>query len=126
MTTKSSCEAELVCGSDASSELLGIRNSMLSRNHTDQKAIIVQDNKSAATIMNNGLSSVRRTKHMNIKYFFTQDYIEDGQLEVRYIGTNDMIADVLSKPLIGGQFMRLRDILLGYAIHNWEGSLLGS
>ena len=116
MTTRSSCESELVCGSDSASEVLGLRNYMLTRNHTEHKAILVQDNQSAATIMTNGLASVRKTKHMNL--------IEDGQLEVRSIGTNDMIADVLSKPLVGEQFMRLRNILLGYALHQWEGNVL--
>jgi hypothetical protein len=100
MTTRSSCESELVCGSDSASEVLGLRNYMLTRNHTEHKAILVQDNQSAATIMTNGLASVRKTKHMNLKYFFIKDYVEDGQREVRSIGTNDMIADVLSKPLV--------------------------
>jgi hypothetical protein len=97
---------------------------MMTRNLTEHKAILFQDNQSAATIMTNGLSSVRRTKHMALKYFFIKDYVEDGQLEVRYTGTNDMVADVLSKPLVGEQFMRLRNILLGYALHQWEGTAL--
>jgi hypothetical protein len=45
---------------------------------------------------------------MNLKYFFIKDYVEDGQLEVRSIGTNDMIADVLSKPLVGEQFIAVK------------------
>jgi hypothetical protein len=36
----------------------------------------------------------------------------------------DVVADVLSKPLVGEQFMRLRNILLGYALHQWEGTAL--
>jgi hypothetical protein len=94
---KSECRIQIICHADASfgiraegksqsarvssaSEVLGLRNYMVTRNLTGQKAILVQDNQSAATIMTNGLSSVRRTKHMALKYF----YVEDGQMEVRY------------------------------------------
>jgi len=52
-------------------------------------------------------------KHLNIKYFFVKNYIDDKQLEIKYIPTNNMIADVLTKPLQGKKFKRLRNILLG-------------
>jgi hypothetical protein len=32
---------------------------------------------------------------------------------VNYVNTNNMIADILTKPIQGEQFNRLRDLLLG-------------
>jgi hypothetical protein len=53
-------------------------------------------------------------KHLDIKIFFLKDYIENSQLVVHHISTENMIADMLTKPLPAQQFIRLRDKLLGY------------
>ena len=37
-----------------------------------------------------------------------------GDIQIQYLYTKDMIADFLTKPLIGQQFYKLRDLLLGY------------
>jgi hypothetical protein len=113
MTTRSSCESELVCGSDSASEVLGLRNYMLTRNHTEHETILVQDNQSAATIMTNGLASPQNKAHES-------EIVLHQRLEVRSIETIDMIEDVVSKPLAGEQFMRLRNILQCVVKHQSE------
>jgi hypothetical protein len=45
----------------------------------------------------------------NILTFATNE----KQMIVKYVKTNDMIADILTKPIQGEQFNRLRDLLLG-------------
>ena len=43
--------------------------------------IVYQDNKSAILLENNGkLSSTSQTKHINVRYFFVKDYIEQKEL----------------------------------------------
>ena len=37
-----------------------------------------------------------------------------GKFKKEQINTKDMIADFLTKPLMGSQFYKLRDLLLGY------------
>ena len=39
---------------------------------------------------------------------------ENIQMEIEYLHTKSMIADYLTKPLIGELFYKLRDLLLGY------------
>ena len=41
--------------------------------------------------------------------------MESGELELEYLPTDDMLADLLTKPLQGEKFRCLRDELL-----NWE------
>jgi hypothetical protein len=113
ITAKSSSEAELIAASDAAGESIGLRNYLLSRSYNANPVILGQDNLSTKHILEKGIKSARRVKHLNIRYFFVQDYINDQQLSVKYVKTNDMIADVLTKPLQGEQFVRLRDALLG-------------
>jgi hypothetical protein len=88
VTTKSSSEAELVCASDATSETIGLRNYLLSRGHQVNPSILGQDNLSTKSILEKGPRVARRIKHLNIRYFFVQDYINKKQMIVKYVNTN--------------------------------------
>jgi hypothetical protein len=43
-----------------------------------------------------------------------KDRVEAKEIEVVYMPTEDMIADVMTKPLQGEAFKRLRDMLLNW------------
>ena len=78
------------------------------------KVIVYQDNKSAILLENNGMaSSSKRTKHINVRYFFITDRINKGELEVVHCPTKEMLADFHTKPLQGQAFIKFRDIILG-------------
>ena len=64
-------------------------------------------------MLTTGFTGNQRSRHINIRYYFAKDYIDKGVIAIRYKSTNDMIADVLTKPLMGGHFKLLRDIMLG-------------
>ena len=53
-----------------------------------------------------------RTRHINVRYFFTKDQVESGELVIEYLPTEEMLADLLTKPLQGALFRRLRNQLL--------------
>ena len=68
-----------------------------------------QDNMSAMKLeMNGKRSSTQRTRHLNIKFFYVTDQIEKGWLKVKHCQTDDMVADLLTKPLHGEKFRKLR------------------
>ena len=77
-------------------------------------AELYQDNKSTIHMAENGKSYSDKTKHIKIKYFFIKQYIDSKEVKVTYCPTLAMVADILTKPLQGSQFLYLRDILLGY------------
>ena len=59
-----------------------------------KRNILYQDNKSAILLETNGKSSSSpRTQAMNIRYFFLTDQIKQGNLEVEYVPTDDMIGN---------------------------------
>ena len=62
----------------------------------------------------NGRSNSDRTKHIGIRYFFVKQYVDNGTMKIQHCPTLQMIADILTKPLQGELFRRLRDLLLGY------------
>ena len=52
--------------------------------------------------MNNGkLTSGKRTRHFDIHLFYINDLIGRGECIVKYCPTKEMIADYMSKPLVG-------------------------
>jgi hypothetical protein len=76
--------------------------------------ILYQDNQSAILLEKNGkASSSKRTKHMNIRYFFVIDRIANNELSVEWCPTGQMIADYMTKPLQGTLFKQFRDHIMG-------------
>jgi hypothetical protein len=40
-----------------------------------------------------------RTKHFDLHFYFIQEKMENNEITIKYISTNEMIADLLMKPL---------------------------
>ena len=80
----------------------------------DVCAELKQDNTSTIKLAENGKSNSDRTKHINVRFFFVKQYLDDKVMKITHCPTKEMIADILTKPLQGEQFRVLRDMLLGY------------
>jgi len=61
---------------------------------------------------NGRASSSKRTRHINIRYFFVQDRIAAGEVSVAYCPTKEMVADYFTKPLQGSLFFKLRAYIM--------------
>ena len=87
---------------------------MEAQGHHIDENIIYQDNKSAILLENNGRKSAgKRSRALNIRYFFITDQIEKGKIEIRYCPTEEMMADYHTKPLQGSKFVEFRTMILG-------------
>ncbi|OWZ05621.1 Copia-like retrotransposable element [Phytophthora megakarya] len=51
----------------------------------------------------------KSTKHIEIRFLFTRDPVEEWRLEIQYCSTSDMAEDILTKALPTGQFIKLRE-----------------
>ena len=60
-------------------------------------------------------SSGKKTRHIEIRYYFITDNIHRGAAAVKYCPTEDMIADFFTKPLQGSQFRKLRNLIMNYS-----------
>ena len=79
-----------------------------------KSSILYQDNQSAIRLEKNAQrSSSRRTRHLDIKYFWVRDRLRTGGVEVIYCPKESMVADYFTKPLQGAIFRKLRDIVIG-------------
>jgi hypothetical protein len=114
LNTRSSTEAELVAVDDMANLILWTRLFLDEQGYRVSRNLLHQDNKSAMLLERNGKrSSSKRTRAINIRYFFITDQIEKGNVEVQYCPTNLMIGDFFTKPLQGKKFEIFRDMILG-------------
>jgi hypothetical protein len=65
---------------------------------TQKGLTILTDNQSSMALAKNPVFHAR-TKHIDIRHHFIRERIESGDVEVAFCGTDDMIADVLTKGL---------------------------
>jgi hypothetical protein len=88
-------------------------------------AVLYQDNLSAKTLLETGKRS-SRTRHIAVRYFFIKDQVLKRQIEIKYCPTEDMVADILTKPLQGADFIRLRAELLNWPADEIEAEVSSS
>ena len=75
--------------------------------------ILYQDNKSSIILKKNGkTTSSKRTKHMNVRYFFIKDKVEQEEITLKYCPTEQMWSDTFTKPLQGQQFRTMRAMVM--------------
>jgi hypothetical protein len=114
INTRSSTESELVGVDDMMSSILWTRYFLKAQGYNVPDNVIFQDNRSSILLERNGkASSSKRTKHINVRYFFITDRISKGEVRVEWCSTNDMIADFMTKPLQGSVFTKFRDLIMG-------------
>ena len=87
-----------------------------------KNALLNQDNQAAIRLHENGvMSRKKKSRHIDIRFFFIKDRIEKGDVEVAFCGTEEMVADYLTKPLQGAVFRRFRDAIMGIKRRRCEG-----
>ena len=113
LNTRSSTEAELVAVDDGMSIMLWTKLFLEAQGHKVESNVLHQDNKSSILLQKNGkASSSKRTRHINIRYFFITDQIKKGNIQLKYCPTDQMIADYFTKPLTGTQFYCLWKLIM--------------
>ena len=105
IVSRSSCEAELICIETAVQEAIWINEmarSMGVRN--DGKIEVYEDNKSAIILVMRGFSKINR--HLANRYHFVHQKIQEGTVVMKYLKTEEHIADLLTKGIIGPAFRK--------------------
>ena len=113
LNARSSTEAELIAANDILGQVLWTRNFLEDQGYAIKTSTVYQDNKSAMLLEKNGiLSSSKRTKHINVKYYFIKDRIDKEEVNIIYCPTKYMVADYFTKPLQGSLFSCFRDAIM--------------
>lgn len=104
IVSKSSTEAELNGLSLSVSIIIGLGRFLHYQGVKVKEIIIFQDNQSVLKMVGHGKAISDNTRHIEINRFFVKQYVERGEIKLRYKSTKEMTADALTKPLQGEIF----------------------
>uniref|UniRef100_H3H9Q4 Integrase catalytic domain-containing protein n=1 Tax=Phytophthora ramorum TaxID=164328 RepID=H3H9Q4_PHYRM len=108
----SSTEAEYMALSEATQEAVWLKVILceLGEMASDEAVKIYEDNQGSIALAKNPQFH-KRTKHIDIRYHFVREKVEDGQVVLQYVSTTDMLADMMTKAITAVQFGVLRSKL---------------
>ncbi|GJZ78165.1 putative RNA-directed DNA polymerase [Tanacetum coccineum] len=92
----STTEAEYMAATEACKELLWLKRFLQELGFKQQRYAVLCDNQSAIHLAKNSMFH-KRTKHIDIRYHWIRDAIEDGMFELNKVHTDDNASDMLTK-----------------------------
>ncbi|XP_072073935.1 uncharacterized mitochondrial protein AtMg00810-like [Arachis hypogaea] len=109
IVTLSTCEAEYVAATACACHAIWLKI-LLKELHFEQaeSTKIMMDNKSAIALAKNPLFH-DRSKHIETKYHFIRQCIENMHVEVQYVKSLDQVADIFTKPLKYDASQKVKD-----------------
>ena len=108
----SSTEAEFIAACDAAKNVLYVRSILHNVGIPQDHATTLFEDNQGALLMANAGQPTKRTRHMDIKYFALQQWVDGDLLTLKHIGTGDNESDALTKPLSRTLFYRHMDFIL--------------
>ena len=108
----SSTEAEYMALSEATQEAVWLKVFLceLGEMASDDAIKIYEDNQGSIALAKNP-EFHKRTKHIDIRYHFVREKVEEGEVVLQYVSTTDMLADIMTKAITAVQFENLRNRL---------------
>ena len=91
--------------------------------HVLDTTVVLCDNQSGIRLSEN-LMFCDRSKHIDIKYHYIWDMVQQGAVRLDYIGTHEQVADILTKPLGKVKFLTFRESL-GIVQRPYDVGLVG-
>jgi hypothetical protein len=107
----SSVEAEYMAASQATKEALWWRMLLRELGMTATSATSLLSDSQGSIALSKNPEHHARSKHIAIRHHFVREQVAAGTIELRYISTDDMAADVLTKPLSHVKHRRLLPML---------------
>ncbi|GJY94748.1 retrotransposon protein, putative, unclassified [Tanacetum coccineum] len=97
-TAISSTEAEYISLSGCCAQILWMRSQLTDYGFKFNKIHLYSDNKSAIALCCNNVQH-SQAKHIDVRYHFIKEQVENGIMELYFIRTEYQLADIFTKPL---------------------------
>ena len=73
---------------------------------------VFEDNQGAIALSKNPVNR-QRSKHIDIRYHFVRDILQEGKIDIKYCPTEHMVADVLTKATNKFRIQKFKKFLFG-------------
>ena len=103
----STAEAEYVAAGSCCAQILWIKQQLEDYGESQNKIPIKCDNTSAINLTKNPIQH-SRTKHIEIRHHFIRDHVENEDIILEYVPTENQLADIFTKPLNSKRFEFIR------------------
>jgi transposase InsO family protein len=107
----STAEAEFIAAVEAGKEIMWMRNLLREIGYSVTDPSLMRcDNQSAIQVSKNP-EHHGRMKHLDLRFFWLREKVEDDDIAITYIPTAEMPADILTKPLTRDKVINGRKLL---------------
>lgn len=107
----STCEAEYMAAAACTCQAMWLGYILCELNLAKEDSVTIYvDNKSAISLAKNSVSH-SRSKHINIKYHFIREQVNDKIVELVHCKTEDNLADIFTKSLKPEVFHKMKEKL---------------
>jgi len=111
VVTLSTTEAEFIAAASCACQVVWLRRILEKLRHIQSKSTIVYcDNNLAIKLSKNPIMH-GRSKHIDVRFHFLRELTKAGTVKMIHCGTQDQIADVMTKPLKLDAFLKLRGLM---------------
>ena len=112
----SSCEAEIMAGSEAAKEAIYLSRLASELGLHDHEPLdLFMDNKAGIDVAYNPEHHTRM-KHVERRHFFIREAVEDHKIRVPFVKTTENLADFFTKPLPAKSFFPLRNKIMNVPV----------
>ncbi|CAL9029439.1 unnamed protein product [Prunus brigantina] len=121
--SRSSAEAEYRALAHASADTIWIQSLLHELHFSLSTPVLLHCDNLSATYMAANPVFHSRTKHVAIDYHFIRERLTAGSHQVRFISSQDQLADVFTKGLPAARFAHLVSNLVTYPVSSLRGSV---
>lgn len=114
----STTESEYMAAASAVKELVWLQRFLSELLPTNlNKPMFYMDNQSAIRLVKNP-EFHKRTKHIDVRYHFIREKYDEDIFDLRYVATNDQIADIMTKALPKNKHQHFRAMMSIFSKNN--------
>jgi hypothetical protein len=107
----SSTEAEYVAQTHAAKEAIWLRSFVSEITGKAAEPLTISCDNQGAIALSKDNKFHARTKHIDLRYHFIREAVEDGKIKVKYVPTNDNVSDIFTKALPRPKFQQMAGLL---------------
>jgi hypothetical protein len=105
--------AETIAAIEASKELIWLQELLNNLGFPHPSPLVLLMDSQSAMGTANGGGNFNKTKHLRIRHFQLEEYVTTGFIRLEYIKSEDNLADIFTKLLLGPRFNMLGNYIMG-------------